>query len=301
MKTHTQFFRPGLGEAWFLMFVIFLICGTLFGAFVGFFFNLFSPHTADTVIGQSREMPSWLFLLTYLISFVPALLYVTLRERGKAREALVTQAQPYPNPPAQWGRLSPAAALLLLIVFIPALGMLLEPLTSWMEMPDSLRKLFEKMSESDLYTFLAVVVAAPICEEWMLRGVALKGMLQHSKKPWGPILWTALMFAVIHMNPWQAIPAFGIGLVLGWIYYRTRALWLCMVGHAINNGLAFALTAMMPDLDIETGWADILPASRYYVALGLALVLCVGIATLAHRRLAPAPSLDLPQTPQDLQ
>ena len=36
-------------------------------------------------------------------------------------------------------------------------------------------------------------------------------------------------------------------MIFGWAYFRTRSLGLCMVRHALNNGLSWLLMRLQPD------------------------------------------------------
>ena len=166
----------------------------------------------------------------------------------------------------------------------------MDPLTDLLEMPEFMKEIFERMTESNLPTFVAVVIAAPILEEWLLRGLALKGMLQHMA-PWKAIAWSALMFGVIHANPWQAIPAFLIGCLLGWIYYRTRSYWTCVALHAINNGLSFLLAIWFPQLAADASLRSIIGDTPFFITLGASAVVLVISLSYLNKYLAPAPSL----------
>ncbi len=80
---------------------------------------------------------------------------------------------------------------------------------------------------------LAIIIA-PLTEELVFRGVILRGLLGRWR-PAAAVLISAAMFAFIHLNPAQAPVAFLLGILLGWIYVRTRSLGLCVLGHALNN------------------------------------------------------------------
>ncbi len=84
---------------------------------------------------------------------------------------------------------------------------------------------------------LAVVIA-PLTEEFLFRGVILRGLLG-GWKPWAAIAISAALFGVMHLNPAQLPIALATGVVLGWVYVRTRSLGLCMLGHAVNNAFTF--------------------------------------------------------------
>jgi glutamate-5-semialdehyde dehydrogenase len=84
---------------------------------------------------------------------------------------------------------------------------------------------------------LAVVIA-PLTEELVFRGLILRGLLGR----WRPaiaITASAALFAATHLNPAQAPVAMLLGLVLGWVYVRTRSIGLCMAGHALNNAATY--------------------------------------------------------------
>ena len=82
--------------------------------------------------------------------------------------------------------------------------------------------------------FLAAVVVAPLIEEAVYRGFILGGLLRRYSAPTA-ILVSAVLFALAHLNPYQFVTAFSGGLLLGWIYVRTRSLWPCVILHALTN------------------------------------------------------------------
>lgn len=59
--------------------------------------------------------------------------------------------------------------------------------------------------------------------------------------PNGRFLVSALIFGIVHGNPVQMFFASILGLVLGWVYYRTGSLLPCMLMHFINNGTSVLL------------------------------------------------------------
>ncbi|MGK0467382.1 lysostaphin resistance A-like protein [Clostridium sp.] len=89
--------------------------------------------------------------------------------------------------------------------------------------------------------FIGTSIVAPIIEEVLVRGIILRGLLmKYSVKK--SIIVSALLFAIIHMNPWQFLGAFLGGIILGWLYVKTRSIVPCILGHALNNSLEFIIT-----------------------------------------------------------
>jgi hypothetical protein len=100
-------------------------------------------------------------------------------------------------------------------------------------------ELFNKIFDSDygIYgAFMKVVIMAPVIEELIFRGVIMHGLMRNYSKFTG-VFVSALLFALFHLNPWQFPATFILGLLLGILMLRTRNIYLCILGHAINNGL----------------------------------------------------------------
>ena len=100
-------------------------------------------------------------------------------------------------------------------------------------------ELFNKIFESDYGIYgaiLKVVIMAPVIEELIFRGVIMHGLMRNYSK-FTAVFASALMFALFHLNPWQFPATFILGLLLGLLMVRTRNIYLCILGHAFNNGL----------------------------------------------------------------
>jgi len=83
---------------------------------------------------------------------------------------------------------------------------------------------------------LAVVVA-PVAEETFFRGFILAGIGRRLGNAWAVVL-SALLFSVAHMQPGALLPIFILGLLLGWLYVRTRSIWPCILTHFAYNSIA---------------------------------------------------------------
>jgi membrane protease YdiL (CAAX protease family) len=67
---------------------------------------------------------------------------------------------------------------------------------------------------------------------------------------------------VIHLNPWQAIPAFILGLLFGLVYYKTGSLKLTMLMHCANNTLA-AIFSRIPAFQDAESFIDVMNPWTY--------------------------------------
>jgi glutamate-5-semialdehyde dehydrogenase len=92
---------------------------------------------------------------------------------------------------------------------------------------------------------LLAVIVAPLVEEFVFRGLILRGLLARWT-PWPAILVSAALFGLIHLNPAQLPVTLTLGVILGWVYVRTRSLGLCVIGHAINNATTYIPSEVLP-------------------------------------------------------
>ena len=95
---------------------------------------------------------------------------------------------------------------------------------------------------------LLVVVAAPVLEELLFRGL-LYGTLRRAVGPVPAAAVSALAFAAIHGLWIHAAVLFLLGYALARVYERTGSLWSAIALHATYNaaglGLALLLRALL--------------------------------------------------------
>ena len=58
------------------------------------------------------------------------------------------------------------------------------------------------------------------------------------------------------MNPWQSLSALFLGILLGWFYLRTGSVALCVLAHALSNGLSILCTFLPFDVPGLIGTPD---------------------------------------------
>ena len=109
--------------------------------------------------------------------------------------------------------------------------------------PESFREFTRQIGEGGAWSVIALVVVAPATEELLFRGVILTGLLRRYRTA-PAVVCSAILFAVVHLNPCQLPAGFATGLFLGWLFSRTRSLWPCIAMHAIFN----AQMALLPVL-----------------------------------------------------
>jgi membrane protease YdiL (CAAX protease family) len=87
---------------------------------------------------------------------------------------------------------------------------------------------------------LAGGVLAPISEELYFRGYVFRTYLLTRSRPVAYIA-TSLIFAALHLNLPALMPKLVLCLMFCWAYERTGSIVPSVVGHALNNSVAFGI------------------------------------------------------------
>lgn len=84
---------------------------------------------------------------------------------------------------------------------------------------------------------IAFSVAAPLAEELLARGFLYRGWSESVLRPGGAILLSALAWTALHLQyeMFFFMQVLSIGVLFGYLRYRTGSTWLTIILHGINN------------------------------------------------------------------
>ena len=91
------------------------------------------------------------------------------------------------------------------------------------------------------FLFISVAVLTPIAEELMFRGYVLDA-ISRKHSDWTAIIWSSILFGLVHIDPFIIGTAFIGGIFYGWIRIRTGSLLPAIAGHMMWNMLALSWT-----------------------------------------------------------
>ena len=128
--------------------------------------------------------------------------------------------------------------------------------------------------------YFALGILVPIAEEAVFRGAVLRTLLnEFDKRHWVAIAISALLFALVHMNPAQMPHAFLIGLLLGWLYYRTGSIVPGVLFHIVNNTAAVIIEKLYPNND-EVSLIDLFGGNERTAMLSVVFSLFILLPSL---------------------
>ena len=156
-------------------------------------------------------------------------------------------------------------------------------------LPDMMQDTFRAMSRN-VFGIISITIMAPLVEELLFRGAIQGHLLRKGMKPVYAILIASAVFGIVHMNPIQIPFAFAIGMIFGWLYYRTGSVVPGMIGHFINNSIATIQMALLSKEELNTKTIEWLGEGPTYAIFAISLALTIGMFLYLKKRLPAAPS-----------
>lgn len=178
--------------------------------------------------------------------------------------------------------------------------------------PEAMAEYAELMEDTSVGVFaivsaLSIAVLAPINEEIACRGVMLEYAMRAMSPGWNATdgaryravsaraFWIAntlqaLAFGALHMNLIQGSYAFALGVLEGWVFWRTGKLGYAMLLHFALNASSYLVEPLYPLLSVvPTG-----------LVIVLAAVMCAAGIREFGRLWSSSDVLDAIERPQDV-
>ena len=105
-----------------------------------------------------------------------------------------------------------------------------------------------------IYSVLIIGVLPAICEEFFVRGL-LSAPAKRAKGRKFTYFYTALLFMLMHVNPFNIVAPFILGYVFSVLNEKTNSLYSSMLGHFTFNTCSVILSIFQKDL-IESASGD---------------------------------------------
>ena len=239
------------------MLLVFIASGLMLGGLLSFLpllqlvgwqdiFNTDSAKLIDRLLvpAHASTFRFMQFISTLFIFFIPAWIYAWVCHSKPAKHLGLSAQTPW----QQQG-----VVFMMMMVALPVVGSLQE-MTMQLPWSSSMLEEFKVAEKSynkqiaviarmdnvaDLLLSLVMVAALPaLFEEILFRGALQNLLTRWMKNPITAIIVTAILFSAVHGSALGFLSRIFLGILLGWIYYRSGNLWLSIIGHFVNNGIA---------------------------------------------------------------
>lgn len=193
------------------------------------------------------------FSLCQLIAYLALLLVIQTVYFPKTRLSVIFGARP-----GSWV-FYPIAALLGIAIHFPADGLYEVILARW-PAPTPAEEVQRALSELPLWrqvaTGIGLVVTTPLIEEALFRG-AIFGTLRRNHGAIVVVICTAMLFALIHVQPQVFLPIGLVGAALAFLRLASGSMWPGVILHMTFNGLTFYL--LLQERGDSADAADFIP------------------------------------------
>ncbi len=180
-------------------------------------------------VAQNWDFHYGILITEFLLIALPTVIYVKTKGASLKTEL-------------RFNRLSFVDALLVAVAFIAAyfvavfislLGQIILSMLGNLIVPD-----IPFATDPAEYLVLLFIIAgsAGICEEILFRGFILRAYEKLGM--WPNIIITALLFSILHLNIQNMLAPFFLGIILGFVVYKTNSIFSGIIGHFINNAIS---------------------------------------------------------------
>ena len=296
-----KYYRPGFGGSLLILLVMFLL-GSVVSVVAAFIAAAITGELS--AVAQSTSDPVGLagilsgkLSLVYFTQMIIPVLFIWLVGNSNSQNPLNA---PVKVDAPHLGKFNFLTLGILLLLMTLGLSWALDPVTSNFPIPDNFKDMFESIATRPVDTIVSVAIMAPLFEEFIMRGTIERGLLSKGSAVVA-ILWSALLFGAMHMNLWQAIPAFVLGCLFGWVYYRSHSIWAVIFMHFVNNFSSIMLFWAFPDMDADaTSRENMIQLTGtdmwYWVLVGGGVAIVIVGIILLHKFLPRKPKSFKPAT-----
>lgn len=125
------------------------------------------------------------------------------------------------------------------------------------------------------FSLFMIAILPAVFEEILFRGAIQKLLFDWSKNVQISLIITAILFSAVHTSIYGFLARFMLGYVLGYIYHYGKSLWLNILMHFINNGVAVTAIyfALKQGASIKGSMEDSMPIWVLPVSLSAMITL----------------------------
>lgn len=240
--------RMGLVVSMFIIFQsVALALGTLFS------YQVLGADTVKVQEGVLSNSQDWMGFMTLqgissLIGFGLTAIIFSFLEAGNFKRHLGLSGWPTFKL-LVLGILAIVAAQFFVELLVTVNKLLRAP-EAMLEMQARIEKMIDSATNftSPFQFFIAVIVMAvipAIAEEFFFRGLIMGDLLKAGLSPARSIIISGIIFSIVHFEFHNFLAIGVLGIFLGYLYYVSGSLWLCIVAHFVNNFFAVLMRYLL--------------------------------------------------------
>lgn len=145
-----------------------------------------------------------------------------------------------------------------------------------------------------IFNLVAIALVPAFCEEVLFRGAIQQLIYRTTYRPHLAIIVTAAIFSIAHGDIFGFLPRFLLGLMLGYLFYQSRSIWVSMAAHFMNNALVVLLFFVY-----HRGWTPLNLAEEmqfHWTVVALSLLASAAVFYLVFYRKPSSADADSPES-----
>ncbi len=89
-----------------------------------------------------------------------------------------------------------------------------------------------------IVSLIVLALLPALFEETLFRGSLQQKLIRWFKNPAAAIIVTSLIFSIFHFSYYGLLARFALGIILGYLFYYSRSIWMSAAAHFLNNAMA---------------------------------------------------------------
>ncbi|MFH1004686.1 MAG: CPBP family intramembrane glutamic endopeptidase [Bacteroidota bacterium] len=128
-----------------------------------------------------------------------------------------------------------------------------------------------------------VALLAAVGEELFFRGAMQNLFVEWTKKVHLSVWITAILFSALHVQFYGFIPRMILGVVLGYIYVWSGSLWLSMLFHFLNNGMAVVISYLISNKIISESVETVGAEKETWIYVVVSVIVSIWLLIIIYK------------------
>jgi len=191
----------------------------------------YGTEQVGTITNEIMANMNYILLVSSILTVLVFMLIYKLRKKKVSEEILLKNTK---------GRNYAVALLLGVSVWLFNIGFvsLLNEAGLFKGSFTAMEKTLSFIGVNNVFISILVVgIVAPFAEEFLFRGMIFKTLSKSMSIP-AVIIIQGVLFGIYHMNLVQGLYATFLGILFGYVTFKTKSLWPAIIMHMVNNTVA---------------------------------------------------------------
>lgn len=221
---------------------------------------------------QTREVYTGLLITEYIIILFPTIFYLKMRGYSLKKVLRLNKIS-----------LKQGLIIPVIVLFSYPIGVFFNYLMliviSYFGKVNPIAIPIPESTQEFILGLFVIAVSAGICEEVMFRGFMMRAYEKNG--PAYGIIMSAILFGIFHFNIQNLLGPIFLGILFGYIAYKTDSIFPAIIAHITNNSIALILSIFVSGMNIDPEATAEIAASGVISDTAMMIIGAIGIGFIA--------------------